>query len=108
VLPPYCPPWATHLTRCSAALRLPTLGYTFDFPFYHGAIARVFATAQLALGAAFGRQCWFALPRDVSPFGLLMQPTAQPACCLVPSQPPLVCVQVSGPISFPSAHAPPN
>ena len=31
------------LTRCSAALRLPTLGYTFDFPFYHGAIARVFA-----------------------------------------------------------------
>jgi len=48
---------------------LPTLGYTFDFPFYHGAIARVFATAHVALWAAFGR---------------------------LPSQPPLVCVQVSG------------
>jgi hypothetical protein len=40
-----------------------------------------FAPAQLALGAAFGR---------------------------LPSQPPLVCVQVSGPISFPSAHTPPQ
>ena len=84
------------LPRYSAALRLPTLGYTFDLPLNHGAIARVFAPAQLALGAAFGRQCWFALPRDVSPFGLLMQPTAQPPCCLVPSQRPLACVQVSG------------
>ena len=53
----------------SAALRLPTLGYTFDFPFYHGAIARVFAPAHVALWAAFGR---------------------------LPSQPPLACVQVSG------------
>jgi hypothetical protein len=33
--------------RYYAALRLPTLGYTFDFPFYHGAIARVLASAQL-------------------------------------------------------------
>ena len=46
---------------------------------------------RFALRAAFGRQCWFASPRDVSPFGLLMQPTAQPPCCLVPSQRPLAC-----------------
>jgi hypothetical protein len=51
-----------------------------------------FAPAHVALRAAFGRQCWFALPRDVSPFGLLMQPTAQPPCCLVPNQRPLACV----------------
>jgi len=38
----------------------------------------------VALWAACSRQCWFALPRDVSPFGLLMQPTAQPPSCLVP------------------------
>ena len=86
---------ALRLPRCCASLRLPTLGYTFDFPFYHGAIARVFAPAHVALRAAFGRQCWFASPRDVSPFGLLMQPTAQPPCCLVPSQRPLACVPVS-------------
>jgi hypothetical protein len=51
-----------------------------------------FAPAHVALRAAFGRQCWFASSRDVSPFGLLMQPAAQPPCCLVPSQHPLACV----------------
>ena len=35
------------LPRYSASLRLPTLGYTFDLPLNHGAIARVFAPAQL-------------------------------------------------------------
>ncbi len=50
------------LPRCSAALRLPTLGYTFDFPFYHGAIARVFAPAQLALRANL-RLVYLELPR---------------------------------------------
>ena len=34
--------------------------------------------------------------QNVSPYGLLMQPTAQPPCCLVPSQRPLARVQVSG------------
>jgi hypothetical protein len=101
--------------RFASLLRLPTLGYTFVFPLNHCAIARVFAPAHLALRAAFGRQCWFALPRDVSPFGLLMQPTAQPPCCLVPSQRPLACVQVSGlprslplisPFGLPSAGYP--
>ena len=73
-----CPPWATLLTRCSASLRLPTLGYTFDFPFYHGAIARVFAPAQLirrisptcsSFGAAL-RQSISTFPEGLdSPFG---------------------------------------
>ena len=33
------------LARYSAALRLPTLGYTFVLPFNHGAIARVISEA---------------------------------------------------------------
>jgi hypothetical protein len=65
------------------------------------AIARVFSAAlrlprSLPLMSPFGLpsagSVWFALPRDVSPFGLLRQPTAQPPCCLVPSQRPLACV----------------
>ena len=44
-------------------------------------------------------------PRDVSPFGLLIQPTAQPPCCLVPSQPPLACVLRCATVaSFAPAH----
>ena len=39
--------------------------------------------------------------QNVSPFGLLMQPTAQPPCCLVPSQRPLACVPVCGQIPAP-------
>ena len=62
---------ALRLPRCCASLRLPTLGYTFDFPFYHGAIARVFTPAHVALRAAFGRQCWFASPRMSHPSGCL-------------------------------------
>ena len=34
-------------------------------------------------------------PRSRLPFGLLRQPTAQPPCCLVPSQRPLACVRVN-------------
>ena len=44
--------------RCApvaSLLRLPTLGYTVDFPLNHGAIALVFAPAHVALRAAFGR-----------------------------------------------------
>ena len=62
---------ALRLPRCCASLRLPTLGYTFDFPFYHGAIARVFTPAHVALRAACGRQCWFASPRMSHPSGCL-------------------------------------
>ena len=67
---------ALRLPRYCATLRLPTLGYTFVFPFGH----------------ALSRGCSLPL---MSPFGLLMQPTAQPPCCLVPSQRPLACVPVS-------------
>ena len=60
------------------------------------AIARVFAPARLALRAAFGRVGSHS-SRNVSPFGLLMQPTAQPPCCLVPGQRPLARVRRSDP-----------
>ena len=44
-------------------------------------------------------------PRDVSPFGLLIQPTAQPPCCLVPSQRPLACdLRCATVASFAPAH----
>jgi len=62
-----CPPWATPLTRCSAALRLPPLGYTFDFPFYHGAIARVFLrlTCQALVAQRGGwRRLRIPIPRS--------------------------------------------
>ena len=79
-----------------AALRqsISTFPEGLDSPF--GLPSAVFLSTfdYLALRAAFGRQCWFASSRDVSPFGLLIQPAAQPPCCLVPSQPPLACVQV--------------
>ena len=51
----------------SAALRLPTLGYTFDFPFYHGAIARVFLrlTCQALVAQRGGwRRLRIPIPRS--------------------------------------------
>ena len=79
------------------------LGLSFPFPPFAFRVAS-FAPAHVALRAAFGRRCWFAPSRDVSPFGLLMQPTAQPPCCLVPSQRPLACVQPSGFRFRPAPH----
>ena len=70
-----CPPWATPLTRCYASLRLPrycatlrlpTLGYTFVFPFGHA----------LSRGCSRPRSCCFGLP-----------------CGRLPSQRPLACVR---------------
>ena len=103
------------LTLCCASLRLPTLGYTFDLPLGY-ALSRGcslpvdFATLHPSgcLRQSFSLRSImspYGLPsagsvgshssQNVSPYGLLMQPTAQPPCCLVPSQRPLACVQVS-------------
>jgi hypothetical protein len=59
-----------------------------------------FPRSRFALRAAFGRVGSHS-SRNVSPFGLLMQPTAQPPCCLVPGQRPLARVPVSSPPSVP-------
>jgi len=51
--------------------------------------------AHVALRAACGSVGSHSIPRNVSPCGLFIQPTAQPPCCLVPGQRPLARVQVS-------------
>ncbi len=58
---------------------LPSAGYPASTRWHVFRFASL-TPAHVALQAAFGRQCWFASPRHISPFGLLMQPTAQPPC----------------------------
>jgi len=71
------------LTRCSAALRLPTLGYTFDFPFGH------------------------ALSRGCSPlrYGCLVRSrSSRPSGCLRQATQPAPAGMCSPPVDFATLH----
>jgi hypothetical protein len=81
-------------------LRVLTRSLPVDFATLHpsGCLRQSFSLRSIILpfGLPAAGSVGSHPPGDVSPFGLLMQPTAQPPCCLVPSQPPLACVPVSG------------
>ena len=72
-----CPPWVTRLT------------VPFTMALTRGCSLPLISPFGLPAAGSVGSHS----SQNVSPYGLLMQPTAQPPCCLVPSQRPLACVR---------------
>ena len=86
ILPSMILPRRGRASRVEGSLRLQLSDFRFAS----------FAPAHVALRAACGSVGSHSIPRNVSPYGLFIQPTAQPPCSLVPGQRPLARVQVSG------------